>query len=147
MTRRRVYLIVQAALCAAVAGWLAAAVIRMYMDGAAAQAGGELFRYIYTREAVGAALRPMLPLIFTAVGMTAAGLILGVRGDERPPRDLPAMALDKAVPQAGSHRLNILRVVVLVIAVALIAAGVANGGLEDVLTKANAICMECVGLG
>lgn len=32
-------------------------------------------------------------------------------------------------------------------ALALIAAGVLNGGMRDVLTKAVAICTECVGLG
>ena len=30
---------------------------------------------------------------------------------------------------------------------ALIAAGIANGGLRDVLYKAKNICTECIGLG
>ena len=263
MTRNKRYLIVQAALCALVAGWLAARAIGMYLEGAAVQASGELFYYIYTREKVGEALLPMLPLIFGAVGMTVAGWILGVKDEDadKPvqdaelvrnltcprvqnptnamrgeralqkkllwggwiifavcmipvavyaangahfdrPRDteadlfallkvfvpwtglgIAALAVTgvlreksfareteaakvqaaaekaagaksagkpaalRAVPQDAGRAMWIFRAAVLVLAVVLIVAGIANGGLEDVLTKANAICMECVGLG
>ena len=263
MSRNKTYLIVQAALWALAAAWMAAMAIRMYVEGAAIQASGELFYYIYTREKVGEALRPMLPLIFGAVGMTVAGWILGVK-DERAdkpvqdaelvrnltvarvqnpgeamlkardaqrklhwggwiafalcmvpvavyvfngahfdrPRDTEAdlfallkvfvpwtalgiaalavtgvmrerrfareteaakaqLAEEKAagvapgagmvtlpaVAQDSGRGMWILRGAVLILAVILIVAGVRNGGLEDVLTKANAICMECVGLG
>ena len=37
--------------------------------------------------------------------------------------------------------------IVLGIAVALIVAGILNGGFGDVLEKAKKICMECIGLG
>ena len=259
MTRNRAYLIVQSALWALTAGWMAWTAIQMYVDGAAAQASGELFHYIYTREKVGERLLPMLPLIFSALGMTVAGWILGVRDEDadRPVRDaeltrdltcarvrtftdamrreqalqrrllwggwvvfglcmapvavyiangthfdrpmdteadllallrvfIPWTALGiaalavtgilreksfareteaaqaqlaaqgaadvepaplKGVSQKVSRPMLIFRVAVLALAVALIAAGIRNGGLEDVLTKANAICMECVGLG
>ena len=43
--------------------------------------------------------------------------------------------------------MSVTRAAVLALAVAFIVLGILNGGLEDVLTKANAICMECVGLG
>jgi hypothetical protein len=33
------------------------------------------------------------------------------------------------------------------LAAVLIAAGIINGGLEDVFAKGAAICTECVGLG
>ena len=52
-----------------------------------------------------------------------------------------------AVAQESGRGMWIFRGAVLILAVILIVAGVRNGGLEDVLTKANAICMECVGLG
>ena len=40
-----------------------------------------------------------------------------------------------------------IRLVLLLAAVLLIALGAANGGARDVLAKAKAICMECIGLG
>ncbi len=45
------------------------------------------------------------------------------------------------------RRIHILRWALLVAALALIAAGIANGGLRDVLYKAKNICTECIGLG
>ncbi len=46
-----------------------------------------------------------------------------------------------------SRRTNLLRAALLAVAVALIVAGIANGGLRDVLYKAKNICTECIGLG
>ena len=46
-----------------------------------------------------------------------------------------------------SRRTNLLRAALLAVAVALIVAGVVNGGLRDVLYKAKNICTECIGLG
>ena len=263
MSRQKVSLIVQAALCACVAGWLACSAISLYVNGVADQAGGDLFNYIYTREKVGARLAPMLPLIFAGLGMTVSGWILDLKDEDafKPvqdpeiirnltcarvqtpteamtaersrqrkllfggfigfalcmipiaiyilngshfdrPRDTesdlfallkvfapftvagiaclavtsvlrqksmareteaaraqaevekaagvkttPAPIPVKAVRQDGGRPVLILRVILLVAAVSFIVLGVFNGGLEDVLTKANAICMECVGLG
>lgn len=256
MTRNKAYLLIQSLLCAMIALWLAVAAVRLYIDGAAIQASGELFYYIYTRERVGEALMPMLPLIFGALGMTVAGWILGIKDEnaDKPVQDLEiqrdlicaraqdpsdamrkerirqrwlfwggwlmlaacmvpvalyvanganfnrpldteadlfalvrvfapwsalgiaalaitgvmrdrrfareidaAKALPKtersavvktipATPRDG-RALTAFRAAVFILAVALIVAGALNGGLEDVLTKANAICMECVGLG
>lgn len=148
MTRNKVFLILQSALYALTAGWLAFAAMDMYFKGAAIQASGELFYYIYTREKVAERLMPMLPLIFGTVGMTVAGWILGVRdGGANRPVPVADMSCASAVSQDGGRGMLILRAAVLALAVALIAAGIQNGGLEDVMTKANAICMECVGLG
>ena len=44
-------------------------------------------------------------------------------------------------------RARLLRIALLVLALALIAAGVLNGGARDVFNKAIRICTECVGLG
>ena len=44
-------------------------------------------------------------------------------------------------------RLNIARLVLLIAAAALIAAGIVNGDVRDVFAKAAAICSECIGLG
>ena len=50
MTRNKTFLIVQSVFCALIAGLLAAAALQLYFDGAAKQAEGDLFYYMYTRE-------------------------------------------------------------------------------------------------
>lgn len=52
--------------------------------------------------------------------------------------------LEKEMPEG---RKNMLRGAVIALAVLLIALGIANGGLWDVLVKAINICTECIGLG
>ena len=42
---------------------------------------------------------------------------------------------------------TVLPAAILSLAAVLIIAGILNGGLEEVLAKGAAICMECVGLG
>ncbi len=42
---------------------------------------------------------------------------------------------------------NVLRLSILAVAVVLVIAGIANGGMSDVLGKAVRICTECIGLG
>ena len=154
MTRKSLFMIVQAALCAVIAALLVAGALSLYLDGAAKQAEGDLFYYMFTRERAGAKLAPVLPLIFCALGLTIAGVILGIRDenaekpvrDERLLRDLGSIR-EKAVHQQSDQKTRILRTAVLVIALILIVIGILNGGLEDVLAKGAAICTECVGLG
>lgn len=45
------------------------------------------------------------------------------------------------------RRVNILRAAVLVIAVACVCIGLANGEAAVVLRKAMRICLECIGVG
>lgn len=154
MTREKLFMAAQATLCAVIAALLAAGAMSLYLDGAAKQAEGDLFYYMFTRERVGAKLLPILPLLFCAVGLTIAGLILGVRDenadkplrDEKLLRDLGSVR-ERAVHQQADQKTVILRTAVLVIALVLIVIGIINGGLEDVLAKGAAICTECVGLG
>ena len=54
MSKEKVFLITQSVLCALVAGLLAAGALCLYIDGAAKQAEGDLFYYMYTRERAGA---------------------------------------------------------------------------------------------
>lgn len=154
MTRRQAFLIVQAVLCALVAALLAAAALTLYFDGAVKQAEGDLFYYMYTREKVGDKLLPILPLLLGSLGMAVGGVILGVRDEkqDRPVRDEKLMRdlgnlRDRAVHQTASPKELYLRVAILALAAVLIAAGIFNGGLADVLAKGAAICTECVGLG
>lgn len=154
MTRTKLFLIVQAVLCAVTAVLLAAGALSLYLDGAAKQAEGDLFYYMFTRERVGARLLPILPLLFCAFGLTVAGVILGIKDEnaEKPVRDEKLLRnlgsiREKAVHQQADQKTRILRTAVLVIALILIVIGILNGGLEDVLAKGAAICTECVGLG
>ena len=262
MTRNKAFLITQSLLCVMIAFWMAAAAIDMYVKGAAIQASGDMFNYIFTREKVTERLFFMLPLIFCAMGMTVAGWILGVK-DEKADRPVlspelqrnlickgvqtfsPAMKSErvlqrkllgirwavfivcliplaayvlngvhfdhphdteadllallwvlipcavlgitclaitgvlqdksyareieaaknqataerkaginrtlegtgKTYPQTKDRFTFYLRATIFILAVVFILAGIQNGGLEDVLIKANVICMECVGLG
>ena len=154
MTRTKLFLVVQTVLCAVIAVLLAAGALSLYLDGAAKQAEGDLFYYMFTRERAGARLAPILPLLFCAFGLTIAGVILGIKDenaekpvrDEKLLRDLGSIR-EKAVHQQADQKTRILRTAVLVIALILIVIGILNGGLEDVLAKGAAICTECVGLG
>ena len=154
MTRKKLFMTVQAVLCAVIAALLAAGALSLYLDGAAKQAEGDLFYYMFTRERAGAKLLPVLPLLFCAVGLTIAGVILGIRDenadkpvkDEKLLRNLGSVR-ERAVHQQADQKTLTLRTAVLVIALVLIVIGIINGGLEDVLAKGAAICTECVGLG
>ena len=154
MTGKRTFLVVQSLLCVLTAGLLAAAALSLYMDGAAGQAGGDLFYPMFTRERAGAKLLPVLPVLFCALGLTAAGLMLGIRDeradqpvrDEKLLRDLGSIR-DRAVHQTAPRRQIVLRIAVIALAVCLIIAGILNGGPEDVLAKGATVCTECIGLG
>ncbi len=154
MTRTKLFLIIQAILCTVIAILLAAGALSLYLDGAAKQAEGDLFYYMFTRERAGAKLLPVLPLLFCALGLTVAGIILGIKDEnaEKPARDEKLLRIhgsirERAVHQQADQKTRILRTAVLVIALILIVIGILNGGLEDVLAKGAAICTECVGLG
>ena len=152
MARKKIYLIIESILCALTASLLMAAAVRMYLEGAAVQASGDLFYYIFTREKAGAALASLLPLIAGAFAFTAAGWILGIR-DESADKPVSLKGFDagtslkKAVPLNTGRRTFILRLAVLIIAVVMIILGLRNGGLDDVFAKGASICTECVGLG
>ena len=152
MKRNKAYMIIESVLCALTAGLLAAAAIRMYVHGAAVQASGDLFYYIYTREKVGAVLLNLLPLVAALAAFTIAGWVLGIKDESaQKPAALKGMdvkaSVARAVPQQTGKRMRILRIVILLLAVVLIILGVCNGGIDDVLAKGAAICTECVGLG
>jgi len=154
MTGKKAFLITQSVFCALVAGLLAAAALRLYFDGAAGQGEGDLFYAMFTREKVGAALAPVLPVMFCAFGLTIAGLILGIRDEnaDRPVRDEKLLRdlggiQDRAVRQIATRSESFLRIVIIALAVCLIIAGILNGGMEDVLAKGATVCAECVGLG
>ena len=89
MERKKIFLITQSLLCALVAGLLAGIALYLYFEGAAKQAGGDLFYYSFTREKAGRALLIILPVFAVSLGLTIAGLVLGIRDEnaDKPVRD------------------------------------------------------------
>lgn len=57
----------------------------------------------------------------------------------------PLKALKESVGEV--YAVNILRWVILGVAVVFVIVGIFNGGMSDVLAKAVKICTECIGLG
>lgn len=82
MTKRKIFLLVQSALCLLIAVLLASSAIRIYMEGSAYQAAGHPSEWIYSREKVAAALGPILPLILASAVMTVAGLVKDIRDED-----------------------------------------------------------------
>ena len=154
MTREKTFLLIQSLLCVLAAGLLAAGALSLYFEGAARQAEGDLFFYMYTRERAGAKLLPVLPVFCCSLGLSVAGRILGIGREtgepllrnEKLPRD-PGIIREKAVRQRADRKTLIIRTAVLAAALLLIVLGIVNGGFEDVLAKGAAVCTECVGLG
>ena len=93
MSKSKIFLIVQSALCVLIAILLSASVIRIFLDGSAWQAAGHPADWIYSREKVAAALTPILPLILISIAMTVFGLVKGVKDEDadKPVQDTELM--------------------------------------------------------
>ena len=251
MTRKNIYLIVQALLCAALTVILSLTAADMFVSGMALRAAGDPFARIYSAAAVSEKFSPIAPLFFICGGMAIAGLILNAGPDEtktavRDPeslRDFIVSGIDAPSPamkkerrkqtllfltgwilfvicmmpifihvispenfpsdrleemfsalmrrllpftaigiaifavtsylgersmireteaakaltgrtgiRPGVQRKNnrivcAVRIIIAAAAAAMMMAGIANGGMRDVLIKAVSLCTECVGLG
>ena len=150
MKHRKIFLVVQSLLCALIAGFLAAAALRLYFSGAA----GDLSDPLFTREKAGAVLWPALPLFLVSLGMTVTGILLGIKDEnaDRPVREAALLRDLGEIQRCAARRAEArgtlyLRAAVFALALVLIVLGILNGGLEDVLAKGAAICTECIGLG
>lgn len=88
MNKRRIYLILQAAVCVALAALLAMSAVSILREGMARKARNPL-ESVYTPRIVSERLAPIAPLFFAALGLLAAGLLLDVKdeGAEKPVRD------------------------------------------------------------
>lgn len=153
MTKKKLYLLLQAALLVLLAGLLIAAVVGICRGGLAEKAANPLV-WIFTREKAQAVLSRLLPLMVLAAGTTLAGRILKLRDDdaENPAKDAAMFqgfsSLQKRAPRPKPGRgVRALRIAALCVALGLIVLGVFNGSVRDVLGKAVKICTECVGLG
>ncbi len=151
MTRKKVFLMVQSLICALAACLLAAGALCLYFGGSR-QEEGSLITYIYSRELAGEKLLTALPVLLTGIVTTMTGMLLGIRDekalepvwDEKRRRKRETWYPDGL---RAERKTTILRGAILIIAVALIIAGILNGGAQDVLAKGATICAECIGLG
>ena len=82
MSKSKIFLIVQSALCVLIAVLLSASAIRIFLDGSAWQAAGHPSDWIYTREKAAGALAPILPLILASIVMTIIGLVKDIRDED-----------------------------------------------------------------
>ena len=81
MTRNRVYLILQAALCILLVVLLSVSAVSIYREGAARKAEHPL-ESIYTREIAAERFAPIAPLFFASIGLMIAGLVLGAKDED-----------------------------------------------------------------
>ena len=81
MNGKKLYLIVQSILCIVLVVLLSATAISIYREGVAAKAENPL-TWIFSREKVAERFRPVAPLLFAAIGVGAAGLILDIRDEK-----------------------------------------------------------------
>lgn len=89
VTRNKVLLLVQSVLCVALVVMLSASAIGIYRQGIAEKQDNPL-AWVYTREKVGAALKPVVPVFLFSVAVTVACVALHVRdeNEDKPVRDV-----------------------------------------------------------
>ena len=97
---------------------------------------------------MGRMLAHTLPWIALAFGAVIAAAIVCRRSMEREIQQLKGISGEEK-PQAASKpsRVRSVRIALYLLAAVLIADGISNGGMRDVLVKAINICTECIGLG
>lgn len=86
MTKGKVLRAILSALCVLIAALLCASAVGIYREGAAQKMEHPL-EAIYTPETVAEKLVPVAPLLFIALALTAAGLLTGAKGKEKPADD------------------------------------------------------------
>jgi len=89
VTKNKILLIVQALLCVLLVIMLAVSAVGIYRSGIAEKSENPL-AWVYTREKVGAALRPVLPVFLAAAAVTVACAVMNVRDENagKPVRDI-----------------------------------------------------------
>ncbi|MBP3912854.1 MAG: hypothetical protein J6D14_00395 [Lachnospiraceae bacterium] len=145
MSKKRVFLTVQALLCILIAAVLAVITVRTFIEGSAWQAAGHPSDPIFTREKAGQALMTVLPLFCISAVMTIIGLVKGIK-DVETKAVRTEMSIQHTSPEAAKRRILVRRIL-LAAAIVFVVLGMFNGSMKDVLVKAIKICSECIGLG
>ncbi len=127
---------------------LAAGGVILYLRGTAAVQAGTA-ETVFTREQAAGLLRLFAaPALLLALLLITAAFV-GAKKTQLASPDRKATLSPRHAGSVSAYRgLSARRRwLILAIAAGLIAAGVLNGGLRDVLIKAVNICTECIGLG
>ena len=138
--------ILTGALCALAALLLIAAAVRVCREGLAARAAGDPLAAVFTREIVRERIRPAAWILLAAVASAVTAGILGVRAKQLCGKR-STKAEHSMPPAQAAKGARAVRIALAALAVALIAAGILNGSVTDVLIKATHLCTECIGLG
>ena len=112
MSKSKIFLIVQSALCVLIAVLLSASAIRIFLEGSAWQAAGHPSDWIYTREKAAGALAPILPLILASIVMTIIGIVKDIKDEDADKpvqdaeisRDLIAARVPQPSPEMAAER-------------------------------------------
>ena len=150
-SRVRFFLGIQAVLCILVTGLFISSAVGIYREGTVRKAEDPL-EGIYSREKAEETILSLAPLILLSMGMTAAGLALGIKDSEA---DKPMMdsgyvrrsLTDREKQEKGKKKSARIRGILILAAFVFIVMGILNGSAKDVLYKARNICTECIGLG
>lgn len=143
---RKVLGIVTAVLAVASAAALIVSAVGIFRAGTLSIAeNGVLANEIFSPETISARFRVIAPVLYAFLAAAAAGIVSRAFYVEKR-KFVKPHRIEKNAP-LNAKTVKIVRIAVLVLAVALIILGVVNGGMHDVLVKAKKICMECVGLG
>ena len=88
MTRSRVFLVLQTIICIALTVWLCVSAVGICQEGAARKSEQPM-ESVYTPKIAAEKAAPILPLFFAGLGLTIAGLVLGIKDTkaEKPVRD------------------------------------------------------------
>ena len=147
MDGKRVFRFILAALCIALAALLISAAVGIWLEGSAVRESGDVLAPVYTREKAAVRLAPVIPLAGATGVLAIIGIAAGIRNERSSlPRSLPLLHFPEENTSL-SRRRTLARRIVLAAAIALIAAGILNGSMRDVLIKAIHLCTECVGIG
>lgn len=145
--KRSPLIIVQSVLCALSAITLIAAVLMIYIEGSAAKSADPMAN-VYSVDAIADKAVFVLPVLAASIIVTIICAIAKVKapGSNR--------AIGKILIRNNSEdgrisptSVNLIRCVILLIAVIFIIIGIFNGSLKDVFIKASNICTGCLGLG
>ena len=143
--KKKPLLILQTVLCIVTAIVLSVSALVIYVNGSALKATDPLSP-IYTREKVIRALVPAAILIGIGLILMIISFAKGIR-DENAQRPAKNVKISRKPARNTNKAVNILRIVILLLAVIFIVLGANNGSANDVFGKAVNICTECIGLG